>query len=318
MHEIMERVTRAALTMQRASWEQGTVAQAFLEAGETDTALLMAMEAVNRQTADGRCAQLGGDIAATDACAIGEALICACEATGEERLTAAKERLLRWALTDAPRNAAGIVYHLLGGRELWVDSMYMLPPFLARAGHYDEALRQTEGLWNALFIPEKGLLAHRWDDEKRRFIRKDVWGVGNGWAMAGMTRVRGLLPDAYAHEKSVLARRVRTLIDRAVPFQRPDGTFHDVLDDPAAFPEVNFGQMLAYTVYRGVREEWLDEEYLEPAERCFAAALREVDRFGLVRDVCGAPAFDRPGVAPEGQAFFMLMHTARERLQARK
>ena len=318
MNETVERVMRAALTMQRASWEQGTVAQAFLEAGETGTALLMAMEAVNRQTADGRCAQLGGDIAATDACAVGEALICACEATGEERLTAAKERLLRWALTDAPRSAAGIVYHLLGGRELWVDSMYMLPPFLARAGHYDEALRQIDGLWNALFIPEKGLLAHRWDDEKRRFIRKDVWGVGNGWAMAGMARVRALLPDTREREKSVLEQRVRTLIDRAVCLQRPDGMFHDVLDDPSAFSEVNFGQMLAYTVYRGVREGWLDAHYLETAERCFAAALREVDRFGLVRNVCGAPAFDRPGVAPEGQAFFILMHAAREKLYGRK
>ena len=318
MNETVERVMRAALTMQRASWEQGTTAQAFLEAGETETALLMALEAVNRQTADGRCAQMGADIAATDACAIGEALIFACEMTGDERLSAAKERLLGWALEDAPRSGDGIVYHLLGGKEFWVDSMYMLPPFLARAGHYDEALRQIDGLWNALYLPEKGLLAHRWDDCAHRFIRKDVWGVGNGWAMAGMARVRALLPEAYAREKCLLKQRVRTLIDHAIPLQCPDGMFRDVLDDPSAFPEVNFGQMLAYTVYRGVKEGWLEESYLSAAERCFTAALREVDAFGLVRNVCGAPSFDRPGVAPEGQAFFILMNAVREKLWARE
>ena len=36
----------------------------------------------------------------------------------------------------------------------------------------------------------------------------------------------------------------------------------------------------------------------------------QVDRFGFVRNVCGAPTFDRPGVAPEGQAFFIMMEAA--------
>jgi hypothetical protein len=33
-----------------------------------------------------------------------------------------------------------------------------------------------------------------------------------------------------------------------------------------------------------------------------------------VQDVCGLPFFDKPGVAAEGQAFFILMETAREAL----
>ena len=67
-----------------------------------------------------------------------------------------------------------------------------------------------------------------------------------------------------------------------------------------------------------MHEGWLEESYLETAERCYAAALKSVDTFGLVRNVCGAPSFDRPGVAPEGQAFFILMNTAREKLRARE
>ena len=36
----------------------------------------------------------------------------------------------------------------------------------------------------------------------------------------------------------------------------------------------------------------------------------EVDAYGLVQGVCGAPGFDHAGTAPEGQAFFLLMEAA--------
>jgi len=40
------------------------------------------------------------------------------------------------------------------------------------------------------------------------------------------------------------------------------------------------------------------------------AAKSKVDRYGLVQDVCGVPEFNRPYIAPEGQAFFLLMEAA--------
>ena len=305
-----ERVKRALLAMQRYNWEQGVAAQAFLEAGEEQIAIAMALEGVNRQHDDGRCCHLGDSTAVTDPCAIGEALLFACERTGDPFLCAARDRLLRWALKDAPRNAQGVVYHFLQGRLIWVDSMYMLPPFLARAGYTEEALLQLDGYWETLYIPESGLLAHQWSDAEERFIRRDAWAVGNGWAMAGMARVIALLPEGHPG-RARLVSRVQQLLAAAIRHQREDGAFHDVLDDPGSFREVNFAQMLAYTIYRGVQGGWLSGEYLPRAEKARAAALAEVDAYGLVRNVCGAPHFDHPGVAPEGQAFHILMEAAR-------
>ena len=109
--------------------------------------------------------------------------------------------------------------------------------------------------------------------------------------------------------------RICTLLDAAFRYQREDGAFHDVLDDPTTFREINCGQMFAYTVYRGVAESWLEERYLPCAQKSRAAALASVDRYGLVQNVCGLPFFDSPGVATEGQAFFILMETAHERWQ---
>ena len=307
---MLNKVKQALLAMQRYSWEQGVAAQAFLEDGDEDTAVLLAVEAAHRQIADGRCAQMGAPCAVTDPCAVGEALIFACGQTDDPFLCAARDRLLRWALTDAPRSAAGVVYHMDNAPDFWVDSFYMLPPFLAAAGYYDEALRQLDGYWQALFLPEKELLAHRWSDGAQAFIRRDAWGVGNGWAAAGMARVIRLLPDSYADAKATLINRVRTLLDAALPLMREDGRFHDVLDDPCTFPEIHAGQMLAYTVFRGVKAHWLPERYLAPAKIIRAAAHQLTDRYGLVQSVCGAPRFDSPGVAPEGQAFFILMEAA--------
>lgn len=313
---ILNQVKQAALAMQRYNWEQGVLAQAFLECGDTGTAILLAVEGANRQNAEGRCCHIGDSTASTDPCAVGEALLYACEQTADPMLLEAKKRLLRWALDLAPRNADGIVYHFSNGTEFWVDSMYMLPPFLARAGCYDEALKQLDGYWQALFVPEKGLLAHRWDDASGSFVRKDVWGVGNGWACAGMARVRTMLPDEYADQKKQLENRIRLLLDAALRYQRSDGMFHDVLDDPSSFPEINCGQMFAYTICRGVREGWLDHSLLKAAENIRAAAHASVDAYGLVHNVCGMPTFDKSFVAPEGQAFFMLMENEYSKITA--
>ena len=308
-----DRVKRALLAMQRYNWEQGVTAQAFLEAGDDNVAIALAVEGANRQNADGRCCHIAESTAVTDPCAVGEALLFAAEKTHDPFLLAAKEKLLRWALVDAPHNNSGVVYHFLDSRMIWVDSMYMLPPFLARAGEYDEAMRQLDGYWDILYTPENGLLAHQWSDAEERFLRRDAWAVGNGWAMAGMARVIVLLPENHPG-RTRLIRRVQQLISAALPCQMDDGAFHDVLDDPATFREVNFAQMLAYTIYRGVKGGWLDAAFLPAAEKARQAALAEVDGYGLVRNVCGAPHFDRPGVAPEGQAFHILMETARKQL----
>ena len=147
-----------------------------------------------------------------------------------------------------------------------------------------------------------------------KFLRKAAWAVGNGWAMAGMARVITLLPEKHPG-RTRLIHRVQQLITAALPYQMGDGAFHDVLDDPTTFREVNFAQMLAYTIYRGIREGYLDANLLSYAEKARAAALAEVDCYGLVRNVCGAPRFDSPGVAPEGQAFHILMEAARNQLR---
>lgn len=315
MDPVIDKVKMAALATQRYSWEQGTLAQAFLEQGDRDVVIAMAREAAYRQSDDGRAASMRGQHAVTDPCANGEALIFAWEQTGDEYFRNAYEKLLHWAAVTAPRSEEGIVYHMDYAPEIWVDSFYMLPPFLARAGKFGEAMRQIRGYWDILFRHEKKLLAHMWDDGEKRFLREDVWGVGNGWAMAGMTRVLRMLPEGYEAEKAELIEKINILLEGALRLQLENGLFYDVPDRPDTFVEVNFAQMVAYTIYRGVKGGWVSPELLPCAEIIRSTARSKVNAYGLVEGVCGAPSFDKPGTAPEGQAFFLLMEAARRDME---
>lgn len=302
----LDKAKLALLAMQRHSWEQGVAMQAFLESGDMQVVIAMAREAVYRSMPDGRAASIGVFDAVTDPCAVGEALLAACRQTGHPQLQAGLDGLLSWALERAPRSREGICYHLMDKPQFWVDSLYMLPPFLAAAGYPEEAMRQFDGYYAALHDSNTGLMAHQWDDDRQMFIRAAHWGVGNGWALAAMARLIALVPGA----RDSLIPKARTLLDSLLPYLREDGLFYDVVDDPTTFVETNLSQMAAYTIYRGLAEGWLANDYAAYADQMRSAAHAKVDMDGLVQDVCGAPTFDRPGVAPEGQAFFLLMEAA--------
>lgn len=306
----VDAVKLAMLAMQRDAWEQGTAAQALLEMGENDLAILMAKEAVVRQLEDGRLAVISSNEGVTDPAANGEALLYAAQATGDPKLRRAAENMLEYLLRRAPRTQDGTLYHLANKKQVWIDSMYMAPPFLAVAGQPEESVRQVEGIRKLLWNSKNKLFSQIWDDDVRDFDRKDFWGVGNGWAAAGMTRIVKALPETMRDEKKKLAGYIHDVIEGCLLRQRDDGLFHDVLDNPSTFVETNLAQMLAYSIYRGIAGGWLDAAYRKQADRMREAARGKVDAYGLVQGVCGSPNFDSPGTATEGQAFFLLMETA--------
>jgi unsaturated rhamnogalacturonyl hydrolase len=309
--ELTGRVEEALLAMQRRAWEQGVAAQAFLELGEKERVLLLAKDSVVNQLKDGRLGLNEGDRPITDPAANGEPLLFAASLTGDPVMKMAADRMLEYLLHRAPRTREGILYHNQVENRIWVDSIYMAPPFLAAAGQPEEAVKQLLGYRTILRDPSTGLYRHIWDDDTKTFARGLYWGVGNGWAAAGTVRVIRALPAAMEKERTALAGFLRELLESCLEYQRADGLFHDVLDDPKSFVETNAAQMFAYSIYRGVQGGYLDRSLLPRADAMRDAAHRRVDRFGLVQGVCGAPSFTASGTAAEGQAFFLLVEAAR-------
>ena len=308
------------LSMQRHSWEQGLAMQALYEAGDMETVIRMAYEAVNRSMPDGRCAAIGVTHAVTDPVSVGEALLAAAARTKDPLLVEGEKRLRSWALDHAPGNAEGIVYHMDTGCEFWADSFYMLPPYLAVIGEKEEAIRQFEGYWKALYNEKNGLLFHIWDDAGHKPSDARCWGIGNGWCLMAIARIWKALGEDSAWEKARmdLASKGTALLEQILSYRTENGSFHGILDDPNTYEESGIAQMCAYTIYRGLRDGWIREEdrlrsgasWRDTADSLRLQAEGKQDACGFIRDVCGAPSFEESGIAPEQQSIFIMMEQA--------
>lgn len=298
----------AMLGFQRASWEQGVAGQALIEAGEQEAAIALARASLVHVNKSGVVAASGGS--PTDPLMLGDTLWWAAQHTGDTKLRKAADDMLQFALKGATRAVDGTPYHQSSSQEMWSDGSFTTPPFLAAAGHYDEAVAQLRGVIQRLWNPEKKLMHHRWSEGNQTLVRAAHWGGGNGWTAAALARVIRSLPPERQADRAQLAGILKELLDGCLACQRPDGLFYDEVDNPASYVETNLAAMLGYSIYESVRGGWLPESYLTAADRMRAAVRAKVDQDGLVQGVAGAPSFDKPGISTEGQAFFILMEAA--------
>jgi len=315
-NETKQRINKAALAglaMERRDWEQGILAQAFLEAGRTDDLIRMTKAAIVQRVPDGRLAVVveGGP---TDPAMGGAAYWLAGQITRDAEIQAAVNGLLDWILHKAPSAPDGTLYHVFDHPQVWSDGFNGAPPFLAATGHYKEAFHQIEGFRKRLWDPRKKLLAHIWDDTPGAKNQKEYWGGGNGWAAAGLARVVRSIPPEREQERAQYAAFAKDIIDGCLVYQRSDGLFHDMVDKPDTFIEANLAQMLAYAIYVLLHEQCFPPEYRVQADRLRDTARSKMDSYGYVQSVCGAPNFDRQGTSTEAQAFAIMMEAVGSKL----
>ena len=305
----LQSVKQALLTMMRHPWEQGTAANAFIESGDTHIALLMAHEAVARQHRDGRLASAGNDFNITDPCACGESVLFSYQHTGDSRYREAAERMLHY-IDHAAGSKQGVQYHNTREPMIAADCMYMVPPFCAAMGQHEQAVHQAKLRFALLWNEKKQVMNHQWDDQNDRLWRDKRWGAASGWTIAALPKVMHALPQSMSVQRQELGGLLEKLVQGMLRYQRADGLFHDLLDEPESFVETNAAQMTAYGLYRSVLWGFLSPRYIPYADAMREAANTKVDALGFVRGVAAAPSFSSSGVSPEGQAFYILMEAA--------
>jgi rhamnogalacturonyl hydrolase YesR len=204
----------------------------------------------------------------------------------------------------------GVLHHVTYAKQVWSDASFMAPPFIALMGDYEESVKQIEGFRKYLMDPEKKLYYHIWDQTENKFARKLFWGGGNGWTAAGIAKIINLLPADRNDLKTRMSGYGREVIDGCLAYMRPDGLFHDIIDDSNSFVETNLGQMLAFAIYTGLKSGWLDNSYRQKADLMRNAAHSKIDENGIVQGAAGSPSFDKSGTSTEAQSFFIMMETA--------
>ncbi|MBP5653644.1 MAG: glycoside hydrolase family 88 protein [Lachnospiraceae bacterium] len=316
MNDKLRSVINAMLAMQRHPWEQGVCAQALYELGCDALWLPMAYDAVKRMNKDGRLAMVGGGATVCDPASNGEVCLRAYQKTGDRFFMDGAGKMLEYLMEKAPRTSDGLICHSTRSffegyttGQVWADGVYMMPPFLAVMGELDEALTQIRGYRKHLYDAENKLFYHIKDVDGDRFVRKLHWATGNGWVLMGLA---GVIAAAKEKGRTEIAEELTgylvEVLDGMRRFATADGRFKDILDSEDSFIDGTSAMMMAATVYRGIKEGFLDVKYREYADKAFRAVTGKVDRYGIIREVCGCPDFVAEGTSAEAQAAYIMAY----------
>jgi len=311
--EILDKVKEAMLCMQRHSWEQGIAMQGLLEVGDTSVLILMARESLQRSRPDGRLSMVGSDMNIADTGVNGSGILAAYRITGEKKYLNAARALYKYLKCQESKNTLGLIYHNNTSKEIYSDNMFMVAPFLAEMGEYDEAIQQIEGIRKLLWNNDAKLFHHIRIQETMEYRDPSFWGGGNGWCAAALAQVINLLPEQRDMDKQRLIQYCIEVLDGCIAHQLPSGLFYDKITE-SNFEESTLAAMLVYTIYTAIKSGWLDISYKIPADKMRHAVYANVDEFGLLQNASKAPDFNAPGTSPEGQAFFLMMEGAFRKL----
>lgn len=328
--EVLNNARTVLLAMQRASYEQALTAQCLSEWRPKEnlpTIQGLAYDMTARSDDLGRLGVVLNevDLSSLDFCAIGEVLVFLHHETRDTMWLNAARSLVGYIRRTASRSFEGLLEHRSG--ELWVDALYMLPAALISCGsswNQDslifEGFQQIDGYEKYLRSSGDGLWSQSWDIEKNAFSREEVLSTGNGWALAGCARVLSLLPPGWEKEAAELTKKTRQTLKSLLQYQRDDGLFHFVLDDPTSFVETTSAVMYASAIYKleliGILEP--DSPEVAAAHRMREAILTRIDKWGYLRGCVLARKDGKEGnqngngTSAEGQAFFIMTMSAYE------
>jgi rhamnogalacturonyl hydrolase YesR len=229
---------------------------------------------------------------------------------------------LNYVLTMVPRHTNGAISHRKSEVQLWADSVYMVPPFLAFAGAvlsnetllvesynqikaYREVLADESGLW-------KHILLGSWSDSKH-------WNTGNGWAATGMLRVLYTMKaSSFSHklagQQTDLTLWTDRLLRAAWSHQAANGTLLNVIDDETAFADATGTAMLASATYR-LAALTGDYSMIPFADKAYALIKDSIDEEGRLQNAVNPLDFYKPlnpgQITPEGQAFILILQAAK-------
>jgi rhamnogalacturonyl hydrolase YesR len=166
----------------------------------------------------------------------------------------------------------------------WTDDMFMATSVLARVGARtkDERYARAAGRLlttyaDSLQRPD-GLFIHALDGPH-------AWGRGNGFALMGLTEALTYLPENWSDRARVLEiyrRHVRALVAQ----QSEDGSWRQVVDEPASYHELTVTAMAVAAMARGVRRGWLTKDVMPAITRGWQAVAARVNADGTLKDVC--------------------------------
>ena len=163
----------------------------------------------------------------------------------------------------------------------WTDDMFMASSLLSRvdSGKHAGVVGALLTTYAQKLQRPDGLFIHALDGPH-------AWGRGNGFALLGVTEALTHLPAGWADRPRVL-EIYRKHVKALAAHQSDDGSWRQVVDEPASYRELTVTAMTVAALARGVALGWIDRATYQPViDRGWQAVTARVMDDGTVRDVC--------------------------------
>lgn len=222
----------------------------------------------------------------------GKNLLLLYQVTGKEKYKKAAD-LLRNQLLTHPRTSAGGFWHKkIYPWQMWLDGLYMGQPFYAEYAklfHDDTAFNDIAKQFilmekNAL-DKKTGLLYHGWDESKeQQWANKttgqspNFWGRSLGWYGMALVDVLDHLPVNHPKRNELIAILHRFANAVCKVQETKTGLWYDVPNLPLRaknYPEASASCMIAYTLAKAVRKNYIPEGYFDNARKAYRGILNE-------------------------------------------
>ncbi len=217
---------------------------------------------------------------------------------------------LRTQLKLQPRISEGAFWHKkIYPNQVWLDGVYMQAPFYARYGqafnepqNFDDVAHQIKLVEMRTRDSVTGLLYHAYDESRaqqwadpKTGHSPHFWGRAMGWYAMALVDVLDYIPAGHSERQELIAILNR-LVKALLTYQDPDtGLWYQVVDQMGRdgnYLEASASCMYAYTLVKGINNQYLDPSLMLQARRAFDGILEHFVSYednGIINlnQICG-------------------------------
>lgn len=180
------------------------------------------------------------------------------EQTGESKYLDAAHRVWEYISEKAGRTSEGGLNHMgwISGNQIWVDTLFMVGPFLLEYADvtgngeaYEELALQLEVFRRHLRDHDTGLYRHRYDDDTSEVLPDEplYWGRGNGWVFVATVMANNRLPESIKENLEFdLEADLKAMAASLQGQTTEKGRFHTILNRTDTYLETSAGLLYAY------------------------------------------------------------------------
>ncbi|WP_227793531.1 glycoside hydrolase family 88/105 protein [Paenibacillus guangzhouensis] len=203
-----------------------------------------------------------------------------------------------WMLLEAPRTREGAFEHTVTeqvqfSEQVWADTLFMAVLFLARlakrTGDRKYAIEAEFQLLTHLRLlqdPSSGVMFHGWNCEEQHHMSAARWTRANAWVILASPWIAEEIGSTTPFSDEII-ERYQQLAAGLRHYQRKDGLWSTVMDQPEFYAETSGSAGIAAGWLAGMRMGWLDDSYKEAIDLTLHGVIERIAPDGTVLGVSG-------------------------------